>query len=76
MPAGTKEYIKASINRLKAYYSRVMHALFPMREKQMTLFETHGFLSDEIENFRAIVNPRRPNDRDLIVGGPKADTKR
>ena len=31
-----------------------------MWEKPMTPFETHGFLSDEIENFRAIVRTKSP----------------
>ena len=60
MPAGAKEYIEASITRLKAYCSRVKCALCPTREKQMSPFETHGFFSDEIENFRAIVRTKSP----------------
>jgi len=31
-----------------------------MPEKQATPFETHGFLSDEIEGFRTIVSTTTP----------------
>jgi Family of unknown function (DUF5677) len=48
------------IDRLKAYCSRIKGALFPTRASQATPFETHGFLSDEIDGFRTVVRTRTP----------------
>src|SRR3984893_11641650 len=60
MPAGAKEYIKASIARVRIYCSRVKERLCPMQEKPATPFETHGYLSDEIDGFRTIIRTQTP----------------
>jgi hypothetical protein len=60
MRASTKDYIQSCVIRLKAYCSRVNYALCPTRKQQMTRFETHGFLSDEIEGFRTVVRTKTP----------------
>jgi uncharacterized protein DUF5677 len=61
MPASARECIKALIARLRAYCSRVKEAFCPTRTKQATPFETHGFLSDEIDGFCSIVRTRTPH---------------
>jgi hypothetical protein len=55
-----KKYIKVLIDRLKAYCSRIKDALCPTRASQATPFETHGFLSDEINRFRTVVRTTTP----------------
>jgi hypothetical protein len=60
MLTSAKKYIKVLIARLKAYCSRIMGALCPTRVSQVTPFETHGFLSDEINRFRKVVRTTTP----------------
>jgi len=60
MSASARDYIKALVARLRVYCSRVKETLCPSRTKQATPFETHGFLSDEIDRFRAVVRTRTP----------------
>jgi Family of unknown function (DUF5677) len=60
MPAIAKDRIKLLVARFKIYCLRVKNALCPTRVEKATPFETHGFLSDEIEGFRAVVRTRAP----------------
>ncbi len=60
MPTSAREYIKALIARLRAYCSRVKEAFCPTQTKQTTPFETHGFLSNEIDGFRNVVRTSTP----------------
>jgi hypothetical protein len=60
MPKSAKKYIKALIAHLKVHCLRINDALRSTRAKQATPFETHGFLSDEIDGFRTVVRTRAP----------------
>jgi hypothetical protein len=60
MLTNANKYVKALIARLNAYCPRIKDALCPTRASQDTPFETHGFLSDEINRFRKVVRTVTP----------------